>query len=954
MKEVWSEVPGIPFLAKQGNKEIVAMAEFGGKLYVGTGRPGIAQSARVYRLVQDGCKKWEDVTPPWSPNTGSSTDIEVRPMLVFKNNLYVGTDQGEVWWTDGLGWKNVTAKWSKGSITDMAEFNESLYISFSDATIWRTKDGSSWEPVVGPPPALHSEGFGDSKRDNSLGSLEVFGKYLYAGVGRRKWDPKQGFFHPTGIELWRTKDGEKWSLFKKVENPTVSFGESLLRHVYAMRAFNKYLYVGKYHGTALWRTNGSSWESNIGSGDIKGTGVFRLEEHNGKFYLGMNDLTGAGQFLGTSLLYYSTNGKQWKKVPGSPVVDTNTVAITSLLSYGGRLYVGTLNHSKSGSVALLELGPEIVPDKYEPNDTMAISTLLKLSSTKTQTSTELTDLTLHENDVDCFKIDYPSLSEKECFSSMKKSLGAGLVAEFYPGYLSILAQEEYCRPLILEIYGSKKNYVGKFHTADEVSFTCQTKIFKEGRLFLRVSSPKGQPPVRYKLSVTFSNGWGKISGKFLYKFWEYVPPPYPPPPFLKLLDPATKYFDINQFIDDSEEYLSEFIEYRGKIDKADLEHGLGRMAHLAWLYDSAERFYRQSLTAFQELKITAREADVLRSLGELYSAQGKAEKAQESFEIASQLHEKLEDPLGLAHDRISLGRHYLAKGEAPKSLATLEEALVLQIGIPDRSGQVLNLLYQCEAFLVLKWQEAAVACLILAEDLSSRMEDSVLCLEVDLRTELISSQLGEQEFLELKECLDGHAETVRHRAMSMITRMLPSFVIANCAEGLGLFDQEYKDEEGKGYPVIDKQVLYEGKPTCKAIDMCGIQAHAGYYLIGSGGKEFEFDIDEYPSLYLTMKAEKDTVTCLLLMVHDKEPKDYMRRFVAIGKTRSGNQRGVRPAEDCFTIKDDNKWHDYTYDLHKLRGNYPDAKTVRMVQFYSGKLCNGIQHAFHFSSLVFKK
>jgi hypothetical protein len=135
--------------------------------------------------------------------------------------------------------------------------------------------------------------------------------------------------------------------------------------------------------------------------------------------------------------------------------------------------------------------------------------------------------------------------------------------------------------------------------------------------------------------------------------------------------------------------------------------------------------------------------------------------------------------------------------------------------------------------------------------------------------------------------------------------------------------------------------------------MCGIQAHAGYYMIGSGGNEFEFGIDEYPSLYLTMKAEKGTDTYLLLLIHDKEPRDFMRRFVVIGKTPGGNC-GCPLAKDYFTIKDDNKWHDYTYDLRKLQDVYPDAETIRMVQFYSGKLCNGIPHAFHFSSLVFKK
>lgn len=171
----------------------------------------------------------------------------------------------------------------------------------------------------------------------------------------------------------------------------------------------------------------------------------------------------------------------------------------------------------------------------------------------------------------------------------------------------------------------------------------------------------------------------------------------------------------------------------------------------------------------------------------------------------------------------------------------------------------------------------------------------------------------------------------------------PTFVIADCAEGLGFFDQECN-----GYPIRDGD-------TCKAIDTCGIQAHAGYYVIGSGGSEFKFDIDKYPSLYLTMKAERGTDTCLLLMVHEKKPYDFMRRFFIVGKTPSGSHGsggGVPVGKDCFTIEDDGEWHDYTYDLRKLRDDYP-AQTVRIVQFHSSKSCNGIQHAFHFSSLVFK-
>ncbi len=172
-------------------------------------------------------------------------------------------------------------------------------------------------------------------------------------------------------------------------------------------------------------------------------------------------------------------------------------------------------------------------------------------------------------------------------------------------------------------------------------------------------------------------------------------------------------------------------------------------------------------------------------------------------------------------------------------------------------------------------------------------------------------------------------------------------VIADCAKDLGFFDQECN-----GYPIIDKDELYNGTPTCKAIDTCGIQAHAGYYVIGSGGKEFKVDIDKHPLLHLTMKAEEGTDTCLLLVIHDKESED--RIFVIVGKTPSGSHgSGVPVGKGCFRIEDDGEWHDYTYDLRNLRDDYPPAQTVRIVQFYSSKSCNGIDHAFHFSILVAK-
>jgi len=169
--------------------------------------------------------------------------------------------------------------------------------------------------------------------------------------------------------------------------------------------------------------------------------------------------------------------------------------------------------------------------------------------------------------------------------------------------------------------------------------------------------------------------------------------------------------------------------------------------------------------------------------------------------------------------------------------------------------------------------------------------------------------------------------------------------IADCEVGLGKFDQV-----SGGYPVIDHQ---DGRQTCKAIDVCGIQAHAGYYLIGSGGMDFKYNINKFPYLHFIIKAKRNTDTCLFLMVHDKKPYEHIRRFVVVGKTPRGNSGFYNVIKGFINIHDDEKWHEYTYDLRKLQEGYPNAETIRIVQFYSYRNCGNTSHAFHLSKLILK-
>jgi hypothetical protein len=102
-----------------------------------------------------------------------------------------------------------------------------------------------------------------------------------------------------------------------------------------------------------------------------------------------------------------------------------------------------------------------------------------------------------------------------------------------------------------------------------------------------------------------------------------------------------------------------------------------------------------------------------------------------------------------------------------------------------------------------------------------------------------------------------------------------------------------------------------------------------------------------------MKAQKDTDTSLLLMVHDKAPYDHVSRFVVIGKTPAGNPGfyETMTKEDCIIIKDDGQWHDYTYNLKTLKEYYPNSETIRIIQFYSYRGGDGTLHAFNIRRLL---
>jgi tetratricopeptide (TPR) repeat protein len=759
----WKKIFEASHGESDGHDAIFAMTDFNGELYIVTTRFRMwnkeppYHSAELHHLIQEPCKSWQNATSLWSPVDGP----RYPKMLVFNNFLFVGTENGEIWRSnDGTTWipsnGNLSAVQVSG-LRSMVEFNNHLYIC-TGGCIYRTSDGVTWDTVVGPSPALHPYGFGLSFW--VIYKLEVLNGYLYAGLGKA---PNEG------IQLWRTNNGVNWEIFHQVlPNPqqNVSVFPDV---VFDLKTFSGHLYIAHSHGGGLFRTDGSippspsHWEK-ISFIGIPNEEPFAFEVHEGKLYLALRTYPlSASQELS---LCVSGDGIQWSTVQ-PPLPSLAATAISSLLSKGERLYVGTLNCNKTGSTMVWEISPEIDDDDLEPNNDFMDATIIDLEASPEKTA-GFTNLTLLDDDVDFFQISFAS-QPGEGSASFKKELVGGIVALFVPSHLSISVREEYCGDLLFDIYDANQCLKGTFKNS--VSFSSPSKSLNGQQLFVVVKHNPGLPPLRYHLCASYPDGYVSLSKPAFQvdetKEW----PIYLnrlPEFFGKMFEESPQYFDPSDWIKNIEKYLPEFIKYRGKIDEANLKYGLGFIAHRIGELDKVERLYRSSLTSFRELEMATHEAEVLRNLGELLSDQGRVDEASECFERAFQLHEQAEEPLSLAYDLMAWGHHQLAIGEIFQSLTSLEKSLRFLATTPDMQGRVINLLYQSEAFAVLNMHEAAMACLVIAENIFLLIKDPGLWTELDDQMQNLQAKIGEKRLSRFRKDKKEQAEVIRYEAITKV------------------------------------------------------------------------------------------------------------------------------------------------------------------------------------------
>lgn len=241
-------------------------------------------------------------------------------------------------------------------IGPLAEFQGQMYAATmhqtAGAEVWRSFDGTVWEPVVGAGAAT-AAGFGDPS-NKSINKIASDGEWLFAAL----WNDA------SGGQIWRSADGVTWeaSVGPGAAHPP-GFGKAENTGVTALGVFNGMVFAGTgsahcKDGVELWlsRDHGATWEPVAGERFALRTALAReskyfldIAEFNGAVYISTGD-----QRTGGSEIWRATDGWNWQPVVGAPTKyragmgKASDDMIYDLEPFGGRLYAGVLNWLREG------------------------------------------------------------------------------------------------------------------------------------------------------------------------------------------------------------------------------------------------------------------------------------------------------------------------------------------------------------------------------------------------------------------------------------------------------------------------------------------------------------------------------------------------------------------------------------------------------------------------------
>lgn len=323
-----------------GYESVSSLTNDGTTVYAGLGRT--AGDGDVWALNGN---TWTQVGGSGVNSSWPANTIEqVLSLRAFGGKVYAGLgttgSDGEVWRLSGGNWTKIggggtNSSWTTGyeGVYSFTDDGTNLYaglgLTAGDNEVWRW-NGSSWTKIGGD--GINS---GFSSTYTIVQAMTFSGGKLYAGMQATN----------TGADVW-TWDGTSWTQTGGgyVNN---SWGYYGLQDVESMTKSGDYLYAGTgyaYPGNAqIWRYDGAAWKI-VGGQGINGSwpanqyeAVTSMISFGGKLYVGLGTSRGDGSV-------WSYDGSGWTKIGGdgdNSSWPTNTIEkVASMAVLNGDMYVG--------------------------------------------------------------------------------------------------------------------------------------------------------------------------------------------------------------------------------------------------------------------------------------------------------------------------------------------------------------------------------------------------------------------------------------------------------------------------------------------------------------------------------------------------------------------------------------------------------------------------------------
>lgn len=282
-------------------------------------------------------------------------------MAAFNGHLYVGTmnldlwgwfnglgpgdgiidpltEGAEVWRYDGSTWEQVVDNGFKGDFHNFGTRNLHVHdgmlyagtVNYLDGCeLWRTADGTDWEPVM-------QGGFCHSST-GSVRGMATYNGLLYVGVESLL---RGGEIHSWDGETWtRVADGgidNRWNISVA---ELVPWRDHLW--VFTWNPFGFEVYT--YDGAAFEPVCGFGAPQPAGFGQITNLGAMGVQVYNDRLYMG------TANFLFGADMFRTDDGVEWVQLVNNGFCDWRQAYIWRMKEYRGDLYIGTFHEGHLGS-----------------------------------------------------------------------------------------------------------------------------------------------------------------------------------------------------------------------------------------------------------------------------------------------------------------------------------------------------------------------------------------------------------------------------------------------------------------------------------------------------------------------------------------------------------------------------------------------------------------------------